>query len=158
MCPGYFKLRTIQLVYNVYNNSSVNCCYILWCCRSLPNHKLSGPISADIGKLASLQFLYTSHTSWHIFISYPLHTELNFLLCRALHDNNLYGSIPAELGNCTLLQSVWVDTRDYLWSLEFLQNPWIDSFISRSHENSVDMIVCLRKLWGIDALSMYISV
>ncbi|KAL0324070.1 UNVERIFIED_CONTAM: LRR receptor-like serine/threonine-protein kinase FEI 1 [Sesamum calycinum] len=50
---------------------------------SLPNHKLSGPISADIGKLESLQFL-------------------------ALHDNNLYGAIPPELGNCTQLQSVFL--------------------------------------------------
>ncbi|KAL2236814.1 UNVERIFIED_CONTAM: LRR receptor-like serine/threonine-protein kinase FEI 1 [Sesamum indicum] len=50
---------------------------------SLPNHKLSGPISPDIGKLESLQFL-------------------------ALHDNNLYGAIPPELGNCTQLQSVFL--------------------------------------------------
>ncbi|KAL0393816.1 UNVERIFIED_CONTAM: LRR receptor-like serine/threonine-protein kinase FEI 1 [Sesamum latifolium] len=50
---------------------------------SLPNHKLSGPISPDIGKLESLQFL-------------------------ALHDNNLYGAIPPELGNCTQLQSLFL--------------------------------------------------
>ncbi|KZV20725.1 Leucine-rich repeat protein kinase family protein isoform 1 [Dorcoceras hygrometricum] len=50
---------------------------------SLSNHKLSGPIASDIGKLENLQFL-------------------------ALHDNNLYGSIPPELGNCTLLQSVFL--------------------------------------------------
>ncbi|XP_057799027.1 LRR receptor-like serine/threonine-protein kinase FEI 2 [Salvia miltiorrhiza] len=50
---------------------------------SLPNHRLSGPISPDIGKLEALQFL-------------------------ALHDNNLYGAIPPELGNCTQLQSVFL--------------------------------------------------
>ncbi|KAL1532310.1 LRR receptor-like serine/threonine-protein kinase FEI 2 [Salvia divinorum] len=50
---------------------------------SLPNHRLSGPISPDLGKLQSLQFL-------------------------ALHDNNLYGAIPPELGNCTQLQSVFL--------------------------------------------------
>ncbi|KAK6116938.1 hypothetical protein DH2020_049313 [Rehmannia glutinosa] len=50
---------------------------------SLPNHKLSGPISSDLGKLESLQFL-------------------------ALHDNNLYGAIPPELGNCTQLQSIFL--------------------------------------------------
>ncbi|CAA3010791.1 LRR receptor-like serine threonine- kinase FEI 1 [Olea europaea subsp. europaea] len=50
---------------------------------SLPNHKLSGPISPDIGKLDSLQFL-------------------------ALHGNNLYGEIPPELGNCTQLQSIFL--------------------------------------------------
>ncbi|XP_047971187.1 LRR receptor-like serine/threonine-protein kinase FEI 1 [Salvia hispanica] len=50
---------------------------------SLPNHRLSGPISPDLGKLESLQFL-------------------------ALHDNNLYGAIPPELGNCTQLQSVFL--------------------------------------------------
>ncbi|KAL3651000.1 LRR receptor-like serine/threonine-protein kinase FEI 2 [Castilleja foliolosa] len=50
---------------------------------SLPNHKLSGPISSEIGKLESLQFL-------------------------ALHDNNLYGTIPSELGNCTQLQSLFL--------------------------------------------------
>ncbi|XP_042036028.1 LRR receptor-like serine/threonine-protein kinase FEI 1 [Salvia splendens] len=50
---------------------------------SLPNHRLSGPISPDLGKLESLQFL-------------------------ALHDNNLYGAIPPELGNCTQLQSLFL--------------------------------------------------
>ncbi|KAG8382010.1 hypothetical protein BUALT_Bualt05G0032000 [Buddleja alternifolia] len=50
---------------------------------SLPNHKLSGPISAEIGKLDSLQFL-------------------------ALHGNNFYGAIPPELGNCTQLQSIFL--------------------------------------------------
>ncbi|KAG6391380.1 hypothetical protein SASPL_149134 [Salvia splendens] len=50
---------------------------------SLPNHRLSGPISPDLGKLESLQFL-------------------------TLHDNNLYGAIPPELGNCTQLQSVFL--------------------------------------------------
>ncbi|KAL2490091.1 LRR receptor-like serine/threonine-protein kinase FEI 1 [Forsythia ovata] len=50
---------------------------------SLANHKFSGPISPDIGKLESLQFL-------------------------ALHDNNLYGSIPPELGNLTRLQSIFL--------------------------------------------------
>ncbi|CAI9775642.1 unnamed protein product [Fraxinus pennsylvanica] len=50
---------------------------------SLPNHKFSGPISPDIGKLESLQFL-------------------------ALHGNNLYGSIPPELGNLTRLQSMFL--------------------------------------------------
>ncbi|CAA3000186.1 LRR receptor-like serine threonine- kinase FEI 1 [Olea europaea subsp. europaea] len=48
---------------------------------SLPNHKFSGPMSPDIGKLENLQFL-------------------------ALHANNLYGSIPPELGNLTRLQSI----------------------------------------------------
>ncbi|KAL6549742.1 LRR receptor-like serine/threonine-protein kinase FEI 1 [Orobanche minor] len=50
---------------------------------SLSNHKLSGPISPEIGKLESLQFL-------------------------ALHDNNLYGTIPPELENCTQLQSLFL--------------------------------------------------
>ncbi|CAA0821375.1 LRR receptor-like serine/threonine-protein kinase FEI 1 [Striga hermonthica] len=50
---------------------------------SLPNHKLTGQLSPDIGKLESLQFL-------------------------ALHDNNLYGPIPPELGNCTQLQSIFL--------------------------------------------------
>ncbi|KAL1556936.1 LRR receptor-like serine/threonine-protein kinase FEI 1 [Salvia divinorum] len=49
----------------------------------LSNHKLSGPISADIGKLENLQLL-------------------------ALHDNNFYGAIPSELGNCTQLQSMYL--------------------------------------------------
>ncbi|XP_051137305.1 LRR receptor-like serine/threonine-protein kinase FEI 2 [Andrographis paniculata] len=50
---------------------------------SLPNHKLSGSISPDLGKLESLQFI-------------------------ALHDNNLYGAIPPEMGNCTQLQSLYL--------------------------------------------------
>ncbi|KAK4357865.1 hypothetical protein RND71_023475 [Anisodus tanguticus] len=47
----------------------------------LPNLKLSGPISSDIGKLDHLQFL-------------------------SLHGNNFYGNIPPELGNCTELKSI----------------------------------------------------
>ncbi|XP_059306272.1 LRR receptor-like serine/threonine-protein kinase FEI 1 [Lycium ferocissimum] len=47
----------------------------------LPNLKLSGPISSDIGKLDHLQFL-------------------------SLHGNNFYGNIPPELGNCTELKSL----------------------------------------------------
>ncbi|KAM7490764.1 hypothetical protein LguiA_033685 [Lonicera macranthoides] len=50
---------------------------------SLSNHKLSGPISADIGKLDQLKFL-------------------------ALHDNNFYGDIPPALGNCTELLSLFL--------------------------------------------------
>ncbi|XAR69936.1 Non-specific serine/threonine protein kinase [Bertholletia excelsa] len=50
---------------------------------SLPHHKLSGPLSPDIGKLEKLQFL-------------------------ALHNNNFYGTIPPELGNCTQLQALYV--------------------------------------------------
>ncbi|PIN14157.1 Serine/threonine protein kinase [Handroanthus impetiginosus] len=50
---------------------------------NLPNHKLSGPISPDIGKLDSLQYL-------------------------ALHDNNFYGTIPPELGNCSRLLSIFL--------------------------------------------------
>ncbi|KAH9753597.1 LRR receptor-like serine/threonine-protein kinase FEI 1 [Citrus sinensis] len=48
---------------------------------SLTNHKLSGPISADLGKLDQLKFLN-------------------------LHSNNFYGEIPSELGNCTELQGL----------------------------------------------------
>ncbi|XAR57638.1 Non-specific serine/threonine protein kinase [Bertholletia excelsa] len=55
---------------------------------SLPYHKLSGPISPDIGKLEHLQFLYVS--------------------IRALHNNNFYGTIPPELGNCTELRSLYL--------------------------------------------------
>ncbi|GAA0180620.1 transmembrane signal receptor [Lithospermum erythrorhizon] len=50
---------------------------------SLPNHKLSGSLSPDIGKLQYLQFI-------------------------ALHDNFLYGTIPSELGNCSELQSLYL--------------------------------------------------
>ncbi|KAL8154490.1 hypothetical protein AgCh_000012 [Apium graveolens] len=50
---------------------------------SLSNHRLSGSISSDIGKLENLQFL-------------------------ALYDNNLYGNIPPELGSCTKLQSLYL--------------------------------------------------
>ncbi|CAA0838293.1 LRR receptor-like serine/threonine-protein kinase FEI 1 [Striga hermonthica] len=53
------------------------------CVWSLPNHRLSGLLSPDIGRLENLQFL-------------------------ALHDNYLYGPIPPELGNCTQLQSIFL--------------------------------------------------
>ncbi|OMO93734.1 hypothetical protein COLO4_16711 [Corchorus olitorius] len=48
---------------------------------SLTNHKLSGPISPDLGKLDRLRLLM-------------------------LHNNNFYGAIPSELGNCTELQGL----------------------------------------------------
>ncbi|KDP39728.1 hypothetical protein JCGZ_02748 [Jatropha curcas] len=50
---------------------------------SLKNHKLSGPISPDIGKLDHLKIL-------------------------DLKNNNFYGTIPSELGNCTELQGVYL--------------------------------------------------
>ncbi|CAK7355937.1 unnamed protein product, partial [Dovyalis caffra] len=50
---------------------------------SLKNHKLSGPISPDLGKLEHLRIL-------------------------ALHNNNFYGTIPSELGNCTELQGIFL--------------------------------------------------
>ncbi|XP_065876869.1 LRR receptor-like serine/threonine-protein kinase FEI 1 [Euphorbia lathyris] len=50
---------------------------------SLKNHKLSGPISPEIGKLQHLRIL-------------------------ALYNNNFYGTIPSELGNCTELQGIYL--------------------------------------------------
>ncbi|KAI3703569.1 hypothetical protein L1987_73742 [Smallanthus sonchifolius] len=50
---------------------------------NLSNHKLSGPVSPDIGKLDRLRFL-------------------------DLHYNNFYGAIPPELGNCTELQGLFL--------------------------------------------------
>lgn len=50
---------------------------------SLPYHKLSGPISPDIGNLYYLKTL-------------------------ALHNNNLYGLIPPQLGNCTQLTQLYL--------------------------------------------------
>ncbi|OMO91350.1 hypothetical protein CCACVL1_07139 [Corchorus capsularis] len=50
---------------------------------SLTNHKLSGPISPDLGKLDRLRLLM-------------------------LHNNNFYGAIPSELGNCTELQGLYL--------------------------------------------------
>ncbi|KAL3610143.1 hypothetical protein D5086_001163 [Populus alba] len=51
--------------------------------ESLKNHKLSGPISPDLGKLAHLKIL-------------------------ALYNNSFYGTIPSELGNCTELQGIFL--------------------------------------------------
>ncbi|KAJ6393952.1 hypothetical protein OIU77_023233 [Salix suchowensis] len=50
---------------------------------SLKNHKLSGPISPDLGMLAHLKVL-------------------------ALNNNSFYGTIPSELGNCTELQGIFL--------------------------------------------------
>ncbi|KAJ8774149.1 hypothetical protein K2173_009580 [Erythroxylum novogranatense] len=50
---------------------------------SLKNHKLSGSLSPDLGKLENLRVL-------------------------ALYNNNLYGTIPKELGNCSELQGVYL--------------------------------------------------
>ncbi|GAB2295945.1 LRR receptor-like serine/threonine-protein kinase FEI 1 [Dionaea muscipula] len=50
---------------------------------SLPNHKLSGSIPSDIGKLDHLEVL-------------------------ALHNNYIYGAIPPELGNCTQLRALYL--------------------------------------------------
>ncbi|KAF9685635.1 hypothetical protein SADUNF_Sadunf03G0075000 [Salix dunnii] len=52
---------------------------------SLKNHKLSGPISPDLGKLEHLRVL-------------------------ALYNNNFYGTIPSELGNCTELQGIFLQS------------------------------------------------
>ncbi|XP_010540695.1 PREDICTED: LRR receptor-like serine/threonine-protein kinase FEI 1 [Tarenaya hassleriana] len=50
---------------------------------SLTYHKLSGPLSPDLGKLDQLKLLM-------------------------LHNNNFYGLIPTELGNCTALQGIYL--------------------------------------------------
>ncbi|KAF5749121.1 putative BRASSINOSTEROID INSENSITIVE 1-associated receptor kinase 1 precursor [Tripterygium wilfordii] len=50
---------------------------------NLRNHKLSGSISPDLGKLEHLKIL-------------------------ALHNNNFYGTIPSELGNCTQLEAIYL--------------------------------------------------
>ncbi|KAK9667699.1 hypothetical protein RND81_13G005200 [Saponaria officinalis] len=50
---------------------------------NLSNHKLSGQIPPDIGKLDRLEVL-------------------------ALNNNILYGKIPSELGNCTQLQALYL--------------------------------------------------
>ncbi|KAF5725783.1 Leucine-rich repeat protein kinase family protein isoform 1 [Tripterygium wilfordii] len=50
---------------------------------NLRNHKLSGYLSPDLGKLEHLKIL-------------------------ALHDNNFYGTIPSELGNCTQLEGIYL--------------------------------------------------
>ncbi|GAB2301408.1 LRR receptor-like serine/threonine-protein kinase FEI 1 [Dionaea muscipula] len=50
---------------------------------SLPNHKLSGSIPSEIGKLDCLEVL-------------------------ALYNNNFYGTIPPELGNCTQLRALYL--------------------------------------------------
>ncbi|KAL9263575.1 LRR receptor-like serine/threonine-protein kinase FEI 1-like protein [Drosera capensis] len=50
---------------------------------SLPNHKLSGSIPPDIGKLDHLEVL-------------------------ALYNNFFYGTIPPELGNCTQLRALYL--------------------------------------------------
>ncbi|KAL8138766.1 hypothetical protein V2J09_004767 [Rumex salicifolius] len=50
---------------------------------SLSNHKLSGSIPPDLGKLDQLEIL-------------------------ALHNNNFYGNIPSDLGNCTALRALYL--------------------------------------------------
>lgn len=88
----------------------LHCEWFVICCRILSNHKLSGPISADIGKLESLQLLYASITFFFAHILIPPAKAhwwwQNVFVCRALHDNNFYGEIPPELGNCTQLHSM----------------------------------------------------
>ncbi|CAN1139290.1 LRR receptor-like serine/threonine-protein kinase FEI 1 [Linum perenne] len=50
---------------------------------SLKDRRLSGPISADLGKLEHLRIL-------------------------ALYNNNFYGNIPSDLGNCSELQGIYL--------------------------------------------------
>ncbi|KAJ6703820.1 LRR RECEPTOR-LIKE SERINE/THREONINE-PROTEIN KINASE FEI 1 [Salix viminalis] len=76
---------------------------------SLKNHKLSGPISPDLGKLEHLRVL-------------------------ALYNNNFYGTIPSELGNCTELQGIFLQSNyisgpipGELGNLTVLQNLDISS-------------------------------
>ncbi|KAI7727580.1 hypothetical protein M8C21_019329, partial [Ambrosia artemisiifolia] len=59
---------------------------------NLSNHKLSGPVSPDIGKLDRLRFL-------------------------DLHYNNFYGAIPPELGNCTELQGLFLQNNYFSGSI-----------------------------------------
>uniref|UniRef100_A0A7N0TBL1 non-specific serine/threonine protein kinase n=1 Tax=Kalanchoe fedtschenkoi TaxID=63787 RepID=A0A7N0TBL1_KALFE len=49
----------------------------------LPNHKLTGPLSPELGKLEHLKTL-------------------------SLHNNNLYGAIPSNLKNCSELQTIYI--------------------------------------------------
>ena len=97
-------------------------CHILLPSRSLPNHKLSGPLSPELGKLDQLQYLYV--VQWNFFvILLSCYYYMFFFLCwivsaladavynglyvfRTLHNNNFYGEIPSELGNCTELLGV----------------------------------------------------
>ncbi|KAL8521532.1 hypothetical protein ACS0TY_011884 [Phlomoides rotata] len=67
---------------------------------SLSNHKLSGPISFDIGKLQNLQSLYASFDSAFTFLQ-------NLLLM----GNYLSGVIPSELGNLSELENVLLQVR-----------------------------------------------
>lgn len=90
---------------------------------SLPNHKLSGYISPDIGKLDQLQFL-------------------------ALHDNNFYGAIPPALGNCTKLKSLFLQS-NYLsgWIPDELGNlPELENLDLSSNSLSGNIPPSLGKL------------
>ncbi|XP_015085019.1 LRR receptor-like serine/threonine-protein kinase FEI 2 isoform X1 [Solanum pennellii] len=90
---------------------------------SLPNHKLSGYISPDIGKLDQLQFL-------------------------ALHDNNFYGAIPPALGNCTNLKSLFLQS-NYLsgWIPDELGNlPELENLDLSSNSLSGNIPSSLGKL------------
>jgi hypothetical protein len=86
--------------------------------RSLKNHKLSGPISPDLGKLAHLKILYVFsgifYFYWKLSVVFCIKGMVLFFLyvliwmmcCRALYNNSFYGTIPSELGNCTELQGM----------------------------------------------------
>ncbi|XP_009596436.1 LRR receptor-like serine/threonine-protein kinase FEI 1 isoform X2 [Nicotiana tomentosiformis] len=89
----------------------------------LPDHKLSGSISPDIGKLDQLQFL-------------------------ALHDNNFYGTIPPALGNCTKLKSLFLQG-NYLsgWIPDELGNlPKLENLDLSSNSLSGNIPPSLGKL------------
>ncbi|CAK9140588.1 unnamed protein product [Ilex paraguariensis] len=96
---------------------------------SLPNHKLSGSISSDVGKLEHLRFLALHDNSFYGTVpsalgnctelkslSLPNHKlsgsissdvgKLEHLRFLALHDNSFYGTVPSALGNCTELKSL----------------------------------------------------
>ncbi|PPR86086.1 hypothetical protein GOBAR_AA34607 [Gossypium barbadense] len=105
---------------------------------SLTNHKLSGPISPELGKLEHLRQL---------------------ILC----NNNFYGAIPSELGNCTELQGMprgevnlgpsrfigWYHDLAYLQA-RYLQGNYLSGIIPNELEN-------LSSLQNLDISSNSIS-
>ncbi|XP_057736833.1 LRR receptor-like serine/threonine-protein kinase FEI 1 [Arachis stenosperma] len=93
---------------------------------ALSHHKLSGSLSADLGKLDHLRVL-------------------------ALHNNNFYGTIPSELGNCTELQGLYLQ-ENYLSGMipgEIGNLSQLQSLDISSNSLSGNIPALLGKLYNI---------
>ncbi|GER30269.1 leucine-rich repeat receptor kinase [Striga asiatica] len=124
---------------------------------SLPNHKLTGQLSPDIGKLESLQFLtgelHTVAVNGN-YLSGSIASELGNLSQLEnldLSSNSLSGSIPASLGKLSKLVKFNVSTNFLVGPISsdgVLANFQKDSFVGNRDLCGKQLQICKNKGGG----------